>query len=121
MRQLVLPFNELMADDMELALLAPYRFIDWGTSWSSEYMGYPLRAAGKSYYEEVLGQWRDIPEDKQRKFIDDYDLERFRAMSSTKPWTQLMLPLTAGYRVRPSRIRGRAAYWVALDDAANFI
>lgn len=113
MHQLVLPLDELMADDMELAFWTPYRGIDWGFIRGSEFVGYVWRAAGKSYYEEMLGQWKD---DKQSWF-SEYDIARYRALGSTKPWTQLLLPLSMNYkREHPTpKIRGRAAHWVAHD------
>lgn len=93
MYQLVLPIDEFFAHSMELALYPYIPGLDWG---GAEWMDYGIfrrrlseKLYGRSFYDEVLGEW----DDKEELFFSKYQVERLRALRSTKPWTQLLLPL----------------------------
>lgn len=91
MRQLVLPFEDLLADDMERSLLLPYWGLDWGMEAKLR-----LWPKSNSYANALLGEWRDR-EGTRDLFLSQYDVELYQALTSTTPWTQLWLPLTAGF------------------------
>lgn len=80
MRQLVLPFEELLADEMEHAL---YGMI-WGIDW-----GFADMRAFRREFSPRPAQWAQ----KLGLVGIDYYAKYYAARISNEPWTQLLLPL----------------------------
>lgn len=104
MKQLVLPLEDFLAEDMERAF--SFWGIDWGIDWYvPESLTFGSIAAGWLLYErmrqeqldysiELLGEWRkpDLAFFDPMHFDAVYDPELFMFRNRNKPWLQLYLP-----------------------------
>lgn len=93
MHQLILPLEELLADDMERSLAQRWWGIDWGVArgWTSIDNGAFWR-----YVKEILGEWEppryQFFDFDEHHFMALYDPELFLHVNASKPWLQLYLP-----------------------------